>query len=86
LRLHNCGNSIVQQAGADLQALRRQRNRADYDFQFRLLSTAAAPQARLADDIIRTLDSAVVEPVRSQITDTMKIYERDVLQHVTWHP
>ena len=24
--------------------------------------------------------------VRTQITDTMKVYERDVLKDVTWHP
>jgi hypothetical protein len=28
----------------------------------------------------------VVEPTRTQITDAMKIYERDVLQDITWHP
>jgi hypothetical protein len=27
-----------------------------------------------------------LEPTRSQIRDAMKIYERDVLHDVTWHP
>jgi uncharacterized protein (UPF0332 family) len=86
LRLHNCGNLVLQQAGANLQALRRQRNRADYDFQFQQLSSAAVPQVRLADNIIRGLDSALVEPIRSQIATAMRIYQHDVLHDVTWHP
>jgi hypothetical protein len=39
----------------------------------------------MAEHIIQTLD-ALVEPTLTQITDAMKIYERDVLQNVTWHP
>ena len=31
------------------------------------------------------LDAARLDPVRTQITDTMKVYERDVLKDVTWH-
>jgi hypothetical protein len=31
-------------------------------------------------------DAARLEPIRTQITDAMKIYERDVLKTVTWHP
>ena len=34
----------------------------------------------------RHLDAAAVEPVRTQVTDAMKVYERDVLHDVTWHP
>jgi hypothetical protein len=33
-----------------------------------------------------TTEAAAVEPIRTQITDAMKIYERDVLKDVTWHP
>jgi hypothetical protein len=39
-----------------------------------------------ADEIIQALDAATVEPIRTQITNAMKIYERDVLKDVTWHP
>jgi len=48
--------------------------------------TAATSEVRLAENIIRVLDSARQEPARTQITDAMKIYERDVLQDVTWKP
>jgi hypothetical protein len=39
-----------------------------------------------AENIIRALDAAAVEPVRTQITNAMKVYERDVLHDVTWRP
>jgi hypothetical protein len=38
----------------------------------------------MARRIIRILDAARQEPLRTQITDAMKIYERDVLRNVTW--
>lgn len=86
LRLSNAGHSDVIQAGRHLGDLRQERNRADYD-DFRTITQAAAAQyVRLAADVIQSLDAAEVEPVRTQITDTMKIYERDVLRDVTWHP
>jgi uncharacterized protein (UPF0332 family) len=86
LRLSNAGDAQVEQAGADLNALRRDRNRADYDLgpTFPHLVVAAAVQA--AAWIIQTLDAASAEPTRTQITDAMRIYERDVLHDVTWHP
>jgi hypothetical protein len=33
---------------------------------------------------LQLLDSAKQEPTRTQITDAMRIYERDVLGNVTW--
>ncbi len=36
--------------------------------------------------IIQVFDSAATEPTRTTITNAMKIYERDVLHDVTWHP
>jgi hypothetical protein len=46
----------------------------------------AAIRVRAAEFVMQTLDSARQEPTRTQITDAMKAYERDVLQRVTWHP
>jgi hypothetical protein len=40
---------------------------------------------RVSDQVIQALDAALLEPTRTQITDTMKLYERDVLKDVTWH-
>jgi uncharacterized protein (UPF0332 family) len=86
LRLSNAGVADVQKAGSLLNDLRRERNRADYDGHHPLPQPRAAQHVRFAEDVIQAFDAATVEPVRSQITDAMKIYERDVLKDVTWHP
>jgi uncharacterized protein (UPF0332 family) len=86
LRLSNAGVPQVQTAGRLLNDLRRERNRADYDDHYTLIQGKAAQNVRFAEDAIRLFDSATVEPVRTQITDAMKVYERDVLHDVTWHP
>jgi uncharacterized protein (UPF0332 family) len=85
LRLSNCGDPPVENAGRELSDLRRERNRADYDVNVPLSSSTAAALVRDAEQIMLALDG-VVEPTRTQITDAMKIYERDVLQDITWHP
>jgi hypothetical protein len=46
----------------------------------------AFTQIQVATDVIRILDAATAEPTRTQITDEMKRYERDVLRTVTWRP
>lgn len=86
LRLSNAGVAEVQEAGRRLNDLRRQRNRADYDTHRVITKTATIQNVQLAEEILQTLDEAAIDPVRTQITDTMKIYERDVLREVTWHP
>lgn len=86
LRLSNCGDPNVVIAGRNLQHLRRERNRADYDG-FRPFHAATARNlVPIAEDVIQVLDSARKEPIRTDITNAMKIYERDVLQDVTWQP
>jgi hypothetical protein len=69
-----------------LRDLRRDRNKADYDVEQSLARSAAAKQVQAARQIIALLDTATAEPTRTQITDVMKIYERDILRDVTWHP
>jgi uncharacterized protein (UPF0332 family) len=86
LRLSNCGEPGVQLAGANLNLLRRDRNRADNDVEQTLDHVDALSQVQAARGIIQTLDAAKAEPTRTQITDAMKIYERDVLRNVTWQP
>jgi uncharacterized protein (UPF0332 family) len=86
LRLNNAGHSAVQQAGASLDGLRRSRNRADYDVARPLAQAVALAEVQVAKDVIQALDAAGQEPVKTQITDAMKVYERDVLKTVTWHP
>jgi uncharacterized protein (UPF0332 family) len=85
-RLSNSGEAPVEQTGRDLETLRRLRNRADYDETPALPQPQAAAGVQLAERIVQALDDARLEPIRTQITDTMKVYERDVLHDVTWRP
>jgi uncharacterized protein (UPF0332 family) len=85
LRLQNCGDATVQRAGILLNDLRQQRNRADYDLHRSFTQARALAAVQDATTMIQILD-AVVEPTRTQILNTMKDYERLVLQDVTWHP
>ena len=85
-RLSNCGESAVEQAGRDLETLRRLRNRADYDDVPAVTQAQAVAAVRLAEGIIQVLDAARLEPTRTRMRDAMIVYERDVLRDVTWHP
>jgi uncharacterized protein (UPF0332 family) len=85
-RLSNCGESAVEQAGRDLETLRRLRNRADYDDAPAVTQPQAAAAVRLAEAIIQVIDAARLEPTHTQMRDAMIVYERDVLQDVTWSP
>ena len=85
-RLGNSGESAVERAGRDLETLRRLRNRADYDDAPPLTQPQASAAVQVAEDIILVLDAARQEPTRTRIRDAMIVYERDVLQDVTWRP
>lgn len=85
-RLSNSGESAVEQAGRDLETLRRLRNRADYDETPVLTQPQADAAVQVAEAIIQVLDAARQEPARTRITDAMIVYERDVLPDVTWQP
>jgi len=85
-RLANCGEAQTRRAGTDLNALRGDRNQADYDLNRPVTAQLAALQVRVAEQVVRFLQDARQEPVRTRITDAMKIYERDVLREQTWQP
>jgi uncharacterized protein (UPF0332 family) len=86
LRLAHAGDPDVENAGSDLNTLRGSRNRADYDLGRPFPQSTAASQVHLARETIRRLAAADQDPLKTQITDAMKIYERDVLKDVTWRP
>jgi hypothetical protein len=66
--------------------LRGLRNQADYDLPQRVLRQLIVPsEVQRAERIIQAL-GAFHEPRRTQINNAIKIYERDVLKNVTWHP
>lgn len=85
-RLGNSSAASVVAAGKDLDSLRRYRNLADYDMQPPIDQVRAQRAVQTAEQILEVLDDAALEPTRTQITDAMKVYERDVLQNVTWQP
>jgi uncharacterized protein (UPF0332 family) len=84
-RLCNCGDAGIQQTGYDLDRLRRNRNQADYELGAAISQNTAAARVLLAERIIRVIDT-IPALLRSQNTNAMKVYERDVLKDVTWHP
>jgi uncharacterized protein (UPF0332 family) len=86
LRLANSGDPNLIRAGNQLKDLREDRNRCDYDLQRIIRQPFAVADIKEAEDIIQTLDAARSEPIRTQIVDAIKIYERVVWQDVTWHP
>ena len=85
-RLSNCTEVPVEQAGRDLDTLRRLRNRADYDDLPALTQAQANASVQLAQGIIQVLDEARQEPSQTRIKEGMIAYERDVLRDVTWKP
>lgn len=85
-RLSNSGESVTEQAGRDLETLRRLRNRADYDETPPLPQAQATAAVQLAETILQVLDAARQEPARTRIRDCVIVYERDVLRDVTWQP
>jgi len=86
LRLANCGNPQVAWAGVVMNNLRSLRNQADYDLGRRFAQAQVLGFLPVARQIIQALEAARNEPTRTQITDAMKVYERDVLRDVTWRP
>lgn len=87
LRLCGSGHPLIQDAGNNLNHLRRIRNWSDYDLARFLDHGTAFSQIQVAESIVQVLEAVATNPpVQTQITDAMKIYERDVLAEVTWHP
>lgn len=86
LRLSNSLHAQLQLAGSELNSLRRERNRADYDLDRTLGHDDARLQVQAARQISRILEVAATETARTQVRDAIRIYERDVLKQQTWQP
>src|SRR5580692_7463805 len=65
LRLSNCGLVECMRAGQDLNDLRQERNRADYDDGRPFTLGKAASLVRTAEEVIRVLDAARTDPTRT---------------------
>lgn len=79
------GTEADWRSAARLNSRRGERNQADYDLDRNIDQTTAATQVRSVEDIIRVFESVATEPLKTQVTDAIKVYERDVLREVTWH-
>ena len=85
MRLMNSGHTDVEQAGTCLNDLRSERNYADYDFHRAFRHADAVDLVQQAADVLQLLEETTVLPaVCQRITEAIRIYERDVLQEVTW--
>ena len=84
MRLSNCGDPGIADAGSDLNDLQGWRNRADYDLRRTLNQPTARTWVRTARAVVQRLDSALVDPARAQVIRAIRDYERNVLRHVTW--
>ena len=86
-RLANSGQVQIESTGRKIEHLRRSRNIADYDLGIFFDHHTAADLVQTSCDVIETLDDALTMPqLLTQITAAVQVYERDVLQHVTFRP
>jgi uncharacterized protein (UPF0332 family) len=84
MRLSNCGNATIEQAGGHLNHLQGLRNEADYDIHLRFDQSDAQLWVQRAGAILQAIATGLVEPTRTQITAAIRDYERNVLGSVTW--
>ncbi len=84
-RWSNTGEWRIDDAGKVLNALRSDRNNADYDRRTTIIAGHADDAVTCAQTVIETLDQLLGDaPLRTHITEAIKKYERDVLKEVTW--
>ena len=84
-RLSNSAELAVDRTGGQLNALRGDRNRADYDKNVKVSAKDARDAVIDARAIIAILDQLGRDSnLAEQIADAIKKYERDVLKEVTW--
>jgi hypothetical protein len=82
-RLENCGHARLALAGSRLNQLRCERNQADYDLGLDLALKDAEAAVTSAAMIFDTLNGLSAEE-RHLVTETIKVYERDILREPTW--
>src|SRR4051812_29454338 len=84
-RLGNSGHPEVRHAGHTLNALRSDRNWADYDLGRPFAQATATNRVQTALEVVSILDSVPSPPPAvTAITEAIRTYERDVLGEVTW--
>jgi len=87
LRLSNSQHPDVDNVGVLLSQLKTSRNRADYDVDIPVDHAECIDHVGVALKIIQLLHHLANEPaILTRVIEAIKIYERDVLREVTWHP
>ena len=81
----SCGNPSLGVAGSDLNQLRGQRNRADYDLAGDVSRRTAMTAVETSTAIFRILDALTADD-RQAAVEVIKTYERDILRESTWRP
>ncbi len=84
LRLSNCGIPTVEQAGQQLNSLRGDRNRADYDIDRTLRQGNARHLVAAARVTWQTFAETKQLPDISGLIDSIRRYETDVLRDASW--
>ena len=82
-RLEGCGDPALGLAGSDLNQLRGQRNRADYDLADDVSRRTALSAVETATAIFQII-GALTPDDREAAIEIIKTYERDVLRETTW--
>ena len=85
LRLSNCGIPTIEQAGHQLNSLRGDRNRADYDIDRTLKQSNARHQVATARVTFQTFVETSQLPDATGLIDSIRRYETDVLRDTSWH-
>jgi uncharacterized protein (UPF0332 family) len=84
-RLSNSGHPDVNLAGQQLEDVRDQRTWADYDLHRPLAQQDAEATVLRAKDVVQALEDLQAIPATlAKVIDAIRVYERDVLQDVTW--
>ena len=83
LRLSNSQVVELVDAGSELNTLRRERNRADYDLHLTTTASTAMTATVSVSRIISVIDQLTDEN-RQRATQAIRDYERDVLHETTW--
>ena len=84
-RLQSCGNPLLGLAGSELNQLRGQRNRADYDLRGDVSRRTAMSSVETTTAIFRAIETLTPDDRQAAI-EIIKAYERDVLRETTRRP
>ena len=84
LRLSNCGIPTIEHAGHQLNSLRGDRNRADYDIDRTIKQSVARHLVATARLTLKAFSETKLLSDTVGLTDSIRRYETDVLRNPSW--